>query len=208
MELTEKQQKNLDALRKLYDDNEAPRRPDRAIGVLLDIIATLQAAEPPVTDATFAVGDRVRDIYTEEVGTVKSIARNEQWQECDLFSPHWFTVDFDKSGTKSIGGNYIKADDAVTDERATDTPWQVRHRVDLMAFAYEVYKPDENYVINRVACSSTPIYLCGCGRYDCEHVDAVKAYIEAQAASTHSGFKWDGHNWEPIAPKAASDGAE
>lgn len=81
----------------------------------------LQAAEPPVTDATFTVGDRVRDTYTEEVGTVKSIARNEQWQEGDLFSPHWFTVDFDKSGTTFIGGNYIKADEAVTDERATDS---------------------------------------------------------------------------------------
>lgn len=48
MELSPEQQKNLDAIRKTYEDNEMFQRPDRVVGKLLDIIDTLL---PPLDDA-------------------------------------------------------------------------------------------------------------------------------------------------------------
>lgn len=61
-------------------------------------------------------------------------------------------------------------------------PWQVRYRPDLTGRTWEVFKSDERYTVDMLSNNPNakryvePIYHCGCGRYICQHVDAVKAF--------------------------------
>ena len=86
---------------------------------------------------------------------------------------------------------------------ASAEPWQVRYRPDLTGKTWEVFKSDERYTIDLFAHNGLVVYHCGCGRYTCQHIDALKAY---NAPEFSTAFEWredhpDGKNWYPKVTK-------
>ena len=101
MKLSEQQKKNLKAIRTQYDDNEMFQRPDKAIGALLNIIATLQQ---PDTAAVPEPGTTQPSVDTRERLVLRDLVIND----CDLvrmgngYSMTKWAIEIGKVSTETV----------------------------------------------------------------------------------------------------------